>query len=237
MRIALISDIHANRYALNALLQFLEENPDITTVLNAGDLINVGPHPLEVVDTVLDDPRFIHVLGNNEEALATLGDDPGHNRHRSWTAQHLGPERTARLLALPRQQLIEREGRRILLVHSRCESTSDLPLIYHHGRSLREFSADYNAEEPDIVCFGHTHAPFYLQLEQRWFINPGSLGPTKERTSSFAVLTLDDNGVAVQFHALSWDREKFAGDLIKRDVPDKEFILQHYYGVNSIKKW
>jgi putative phosphoesterase len=237
MRIALISDIHANRYALNAFLQFLDANPDINTVLNAGDLINVGPHPLEVVDTVLDDPRFVHVRGNNEEALAELGDNPSQNRHRSWTAQHLGAERTTRLIALPIHQLIECEGRRILLVHSRCQSTSDLPLIYHHGRSLREFSADYNAEEPDLVCFGHTHSPFYLEYEQRRFINPGSVGPTKERSSSFAVLTLDENGVSVQFHSLAWDREKFAADLIKRDVPDKEFILQRYYGVNAIGKW
>jgi putative phosphoesterase len=234
MRIAVVSDIHANRYALRSFLAFLDQNPDITLVLNAGDLVNIGPHPHEVAETVLNDSRFVSICGNNEEAIAgDLEAEAGKNKHRVWTVSRLGKELHTRLIALPHAIIREVEGFKILMVHSRPENSGELPLIYL-GRNLSEFWDDYSAEMPDIVIFGHTHAPFYLHHLERHFVNPGALGLSKTSTSSFCVLDLAPGMFNVTFHSLAWDREAIAGEFIKRNVPDKEFILERYFGIHDV---
>lgn len=232
MRIAVVSDIHANHLALQAFLRFLSRNPEISLVLNAGDLINIGPHPREVLDVVLDDPRFVHVAGNNEEAMQGLSDGEETQRHRRWTASRVGDALLERVCALPRSQVGEYGGYRVLLLHSRPATTTEWPLLFQR-RSLREFFADYNAEEPDVVIFGHTHEPFLLREDGRLFLNPGALGVSRLPHSCFAVLDLDPQGIEVEFRRLVWDREQLAEDYVARNVPEREFILQHYFGKAS----
>lgn len=234
MRIAVVSDIHANRYALRSFLAFLDQNRDISLVLNAGDIVNVGPHPREVAELVLDDSRFLSISGNNEEAIAgDLESEVGVNKHRVWTVSRLGAALHERLVQLPRKIVRDVEGFRILVVHSRPENSSELPLIYR-GRNLSEFWDDYSADVPDIVIFGHTHAPFYMHHLDRHFVNPGALGLSKTDKSSFCVLDLSPGVFNVSFHALSWDRKETAADFIKRNVPDKEFILERYFGIHDV---
>ena len=67
--IALIADIHANRYALQAFLEYLSDNPGISQVWNLGDFLQIGPHPAEIVDMLFTNSRFVTILGNNELAL------------------------------------------------------------------------------------------------------------------------------------------------------------------------
>lgn len=237
MRIAVISDIHANRYALKAFIQWLDEQKDVEAVWNAGDFINVGPHPREVAEIVLDDSRFVNILGNNEEAiLAGLDPTAGNNRHRLWTASRLHAPLLERIRQLPRKHLVELLNQRILMVHSRPEDASDLPLLYQK-RSLREFSADYNAEEPQVVIFGHTHEPAYLRHNERHFINPGSLGLGRGGRGTFAVLTVTEIGISVEFRVIPWDNAALAADFIKRDVPDKEFLMERFFSTHTVQRW
>ncbi len=237
MRVAVISDIHANRFGLHAFLRFLDDNPEIQMVLNLGDFVNIGPHPNEVSDLVLNDNRFINIAGNNEEALAAdLGDPDGVNRHRHWTVSRLGSELHAKVVALPVQRLIELDGFRILMVHSRPGASGELPLIYR-GRNLSEFWDDYSQESPDVVLFGHTHSPFYMQHLERYFVNPGALGLSKNATVSFCTLEIQPGSFSVKFHALAWERSEISAEFIRKNVPDKEFILERYFGIHSVQNW
>jgi putative phosphoesterase len=233
MRVAVVSDIHGNRYALRAFHKFLESNSDISLVLNAGDIVNFGPHPREVAEAVLDDSRFLSVVGNNEEAISgDLSAEAGANAHRLWTVSRLGTDLHARLIALPKSIVREIEGFRILVTHSRPESSGELPLIYR-GKNISEFWDDYSAENPDIVIFGHTHAPFYLQHMERYFVNPGALGLSKTDKVSCCILNLEPGSFGVEFVSLPWERELLSGDFIKRNVPDKEFIMQRYFDLHD----
>ena len=64
-KIAVVSDIHANKYALNVFMEFINKEK-ITTILNLGDFVQIGPNPFEVSNVILNDNRFVNVLGNNE---------------------------------------------------------------------------------------------------------------------------------------------------------------------------
>lgn len=234
MRVAVISDIHANRFGLLSFLRFLDANPDIQMVLNLGDFVNIGPHPHEVAERVLEDSRFVNIAGNNEEALSgDLGDPDGANRHRHWTVARLGTELHKRVVSLPSQRVLDIEGFKILMIHSRPGCSGELPLIYR-GRNLSEFWDDYAQESPDVVLFGHTHAPFYMEHLDRHFINPGAVGLSKNNMVSFCVLKLEPGKIDVEFHQVSWAREEIAGEFLKKNVPDKEFILQRYFGIHSV---
>jgi len=83
-RVLLVADIHANPWAMKAFIEQLVLYPDVRTILNVGDFLCTGPAPREVAHFVLTDPRFINVLGNNEEALLELSNaeilDPASHR-------------------------------------------------------------------------------------------------------------------------------------------------------------
>jgi len=91
-KFAIISDIHANNYALNGFLQFIDKNFEADKILNLGDFLHIGPHPKEVTETILSDERFINIIGNNE--MIVLGKrknewQQGIEPHREWTVNQL----------------------------------------------------------------------------------------------------------------------------------------------------
>ena len=57
-KLAVISDIHANKYALESFLHYNEENFQADKILNLGDFVAIGPHPKEVVQAIFNDKRF-----------------------------------------------------------------------------------------------------------------------------------------------------------------------------------
>lgn len=68
-RIAVVADIHANIHALQVFLNYIDKECKVTKILNVGDFLQIGPNPVEVFDIVMNDKRFINIMGNNEYVL------------------------------------------------------------------------------------------------------------------------------------------------------------------------
>lgn len=85
-KVAIVSDIHANKYALNVFLEFINKQ-NIDIILNLGDFVQIGPNPYEVSSIVVNDKRFINILGNNETSLFDTNSDMDNEEmsHRIWT--------------------------------------------------------------------------------------------------------------------------------------------------------
>ena len=79
-KLAIIADIHANKYALDSFLKYNEENFKADKILNLGDFVSIGPHPKEVAQTIFNDERFENIIGNNE--MIVLG-----KRKNEWHRQ------------------------------------------------------------------------------------------------------------------------------------------------------
>ena len=62
IKLAIISDIHANKYALDGFLQYNEENFQADKILNLGDFISIGPNPKEEAQTIFTDKRFENII-------------------------------------------------------------------------------------------------------------------------------------------------------------------------------
>jgi len=156
-RIAVISDIHSNIYALDVFMDYIDKECNVSQILNLGDFIQIGPNPTEVYDIVMNDSRFVNIMGNseymffNKELMKRYENEAA---HQDWVINQLGDTRLERLKQVPLQRIVEIEGKKFLMIHARMNSVIDAPLLYAK-KTLEEFIADYDADV-NYVLIGHT---------------------------------------------------------------------------------
>lgn len=227
---AIVADIHANRYALAQFLEYLDDHFPVEYILNLGDFLQIGPHPREVAEIVLEDSRFANILGNNEEILfnpETLPAGPGEMAHRDWTIKQLGEGLFEKMKKIPKTLELDILDRKTLLVHSRLDQGNstpivDLPLLYQ-GAPLQDFLGDYGTYKQ--VMFGHTHEQLLVTWRGQTFLNPGSLGFSGDRTAAFCLARVKPRGIFYEFVNLIYDRTNLARDYELNDVPDRKNIF------------
>jgi protein phosphatase len=188
-RIAVISDVHGNLTALEAVLQHIREQA-ITRIFNLGDLIGKGPRSAEAVDRCRAVCEV--VLQGNWDALVSEGPDESRPTRQLHRAQ-LGPDRLAYLAALPGVHNFVLSGQRVRLFHASQVSVfhrvrvTDSPDVH---RAMFE-NTDFTGweEEPRIVGYGDIHKPYLLGIDGRTLFNVGSVGnPLDIPSASYVVL-------------------------------------------------
>lgn len=230
-RIALVSDIHSNIYALDAFMNYIDKECTVSQILNMGDFIQIGPNPTEVFDIVMNDSRFVNIMGNGEAMFfdkEILKRYESEAAHRDWVIAKLGSERMERLKQVPLHRIVEIEDKKFLMVHARMNSVIDSPLLYDK-RTLEEFISDYDADV-NYVLIGHTHLPLYaVHWNNKPIINPGSVGCGKDGIARFAIMEIDDGLVDITYKQLKYDKEKVIRDYRQHSVPcGKKFITMFY---------
>jgi putative phosphoesterase len=201
MRVAVLSDIHSNLPALEAMLAAIGE---VDVVWHLGDVVGYGPHPDEVVDR-LRELDAIGVRGNHDAAV--LGGleiewfNPEARRAIEWTDRRIGPATRAWLEALP-EQLVLAE---MTLVHG--SARSPIEEYVTSGISAR---ASFELLTTPYLLHGHTHVPVAwrmdgdriealgpshgseLALDERpLLLNPGSVGQPRDGDPRASALVLD----------------------------------------------
>ncbi len=195
MRLAIVSDIHGNRGALDAIIRDLRTTaPDL--VLHGGDLADGGGSPVEVVDRVRD-LGWPGIAGNTDEMLfdrAAFDAFAAQVPHlqalwsvvremAEFSRQALGSERLAWLRSLPRVH--DEEG--MSLVHASPQSLWRAPA---HTASDGEFDVYRTLGKP-LVVYGHIHRPFVRQLEGLTVANTGSAGLPYDGDTRASYLVID----------------------------------------------
>lgn len=194
MRVAVLSDIHGNLVALEAVLADLAAQGGADTLVIAGDLCLDGPRPREVLERVraLD---CLVVQGNTDRDLA----DPGLHAEPliAWTRAQLGAEGIAYLGGLPfSQQIVAPDGRSVLLiVHANPKNLDQhLPPLAPENH-IAPLLADL---PPGVttIAFGHLHLPYVRDVGRLRLIDISSVGLPKDgdRRAGYGLLTWADNG-------------------------------------------
>ena len=228
-RIALIADIHANLYALEAvLLRCTALNVD--EIWNAGDFIGYGPHPDEVVQRVKHEP-ILSILGNYDRKVLKINQKSAEWKQKKdplkyyafrWAFEQLSSDSISFLENLPEIRRMEVERRSIMLVHGSPESRQE-----HLGPLTPDERLGYLAAraKTDILICGHSHQAFSRQVENTWFVNPGSVGRPDDgdARSSFALLELDASTLTIQFFRQEYDLERTTTEMRKKGLPE-EFV-------------
>jgi putative phosphoesterase len=178
MRILIIADIHANPWALLAVLR--NANP-VDYVLCAGDTVNYGPEPRRVIAQLraLD---AVVVRGNHDHAVAFAADPrasaaklPLAIAMRDWTREQLEPSELAWLKRLPLELRWEIVGTTFSLCHATPrDALYDYRLVPTASDEL-VINLVGNAQT-DVLVVGHTHLPFVRKLKHTTIVNPGSVG-------------------------------------------------------------
>ena len=230
-RIALVSDIHSNAHALEVFMNYIDKECKVSQILNMGDFIQIGPNPKEVYDIVMNDSRFVNIMGNGEYMFfdkEIMKRYEIESAHQDWVINQLGPERMERLKQVPLQRIVEIEDKKFLMVHARMNSVIDSPLLYEK-KTLEEFIADYDVDV-NYVLIGHTHLPLYaVNWNCKPILNPGSIGCGKDGIARFAIIELDDGLVNVTYKQLKYDKEKVIRDYRKNSVPYGEKFITMFY--------
>ncbi len=246
MRIALISDIHANLPALEAVLEDIDRRrPDAVYCL--GDLVGYATWPNEVVGEIWK-RRIPTIAGNYDDGVGLTSDDCGcayktdDDRRRgdesiAFTNEVIGDDERAFLRRLPRHiELTFQAGRRqgaeplkVLLVHGSPRRINE---YLFEDRPDASFLRMMRTEECDVMCFGHTHQPFHRQIEDeesrfgiRHAINTGSVGKPKDGDprAGYVMLEIDPESaepVRSETIRVSYDIERAARAVEESPLPD-----------------
>jgi putative phosphoesterase len=176
MKIVIISDIHANLAALEALP---EDTYDQLWCL--GDLVDYGPRPHEVVQWVKNNAT-VAVRGNHDHAVG-FDVDPQCSlpyKHLAsvtmrYTRKVCAQDDFAFLRQLPVQREIAAAGVKFYLVHA---APTD-PLFGYRPEDSEQWEREVEWIDADVLIVGHTHTPFVRKLGRCVVVNPGSLGQPK----------------------------------------------------------
>ncbi|WP_248924840.1 metallophosphoesterase family protein [Paenibacillus hamazuiensis] len=181
-KIAVISDIHGNLTALEAVVRNIRQRR-IKRILCLGDLVGKGPQPAEVVDRIRELCE-VTVQGNWDLGINRPQDKPA----GQWQAERLGQERLDYLRTLPFSCELELSGKYIRLFHASAVSVDYRVLRKADKKEKRamfeltdRIEAMYPERTPDVVIYGDIHIPFMQMLNAKprtgltlW--NVGSVG-------------------------------------------------------------
>jgi len=227
MIIAIISDVHSNLTALEAVIDKL---PRYDELFCLGDIVGYGPQPNEVVSRLVGLRPAVTLVGNHDYATVS-GDVQGFSANAAtaveWTRQKLDRASRDYLAALKPSARIEREGRTFALFHGSPRDPLNeyvfpgIPVAI--GRSL------VRAASAGIVLLGHTHVPMLYRFEDSVLANPGSVGQPRDGDprASFALLTLSQGDVKFEVRRVEYDIDAVADRILHSGLPS--FLAERLY--------
>ena len=237
MRIALLSDIHANLPALEACLTAAAE-AGAEQLVFLGDLVGYGPDPEEVTQRVRDlaSKGAIAIMGNHDEAvfLAKPNMNATALTAMNWTRPRLSDSSRAFLQQLPRTADIEG----LLLVHSEASD----PRKWNYVTSTAEAHQSLTAVKVPITFCGHVHvpqlfclsatakvishrpanaAPIPLSSHRRWLAVIGSVGQPRDGDPAASFATFDTATREIIYRRAPYDMEATAEKIRKVGLPER----------------
>lgn len=213
MKVGLISDIHSNTVALEAVL---EDMPPVDELLCAGDVVGYNPWPAACVDELRD--REVPTVMGNHDAAVVEGSATGFNRLARAGVEHarkrLDDDQLAWLESLPVERLAC-DGR-IKVVHGH----PDDPKRYTRYTRPSEFSPRLLDEE-DVLVLGHTHVQGVEQYAEGIVVNPGSVGQPRDGDPRAGYAVVDLEAMIVDTHRVAYDIEAVQAAVADAGLPDR----------------
>jgi putative phosphoesterase len=216
MRIAIVSDVHGNLLALEAVIADLAEvRPDM--VVQGGDLALGGPHPAEVVDRIRE-LGWPSVLGNTDAVLA--GEEAIPEPARGFVGPPaarsrdlLGPERVAWLTSRP----IEWRGEGVAVVHAVPGDCWAIVMPDSSDDRLRE---TYGPLGVPVAVYGHIHHAYIRRLDGLTVVNSGSVSLSLDGDVRASYAVVEDG--RVEHRRVAYDVERVAAALLEIGYPNAE---------------
>lgn len=230
MRILLIADIHGNWPALQAI----NEPHDVCICL--GDLVDYGLEPRPCIDWVRQHARYT-VRGNHDHGVAQHVVVNGQSGFRYLTGvtrpltrQLIAPEDRRFLMDLPVTNVVTLDEQRLFLVHA----TPRDPMDEYAPADPEFWARRLENLEADIVCVGHTHIPFLLEVGNKVVVNPGSVGLPRDGNPQASYAIIEDK--KVQLKRIDYPVETTVSVIQASQLPDPaKALLTEVYRTGEAK--
>ncbi len=233
MKALVISDIHGNLEALQAVLENTADNYDQIWCL--GDIVGYGPQPNECLELLKEQKELKCIIGNHDAAAIKLLDTAFFNRDAkrsmSWTRAILTEENQQFLSALP-ERLTEQD--QFTLVHG-----SPRAPVFEYILDTYVAGLNFETLETDYCLVGHSHIPAIFtydaqkkftdliipktndySLKPKMIINPGSVGQPRDRNPYASYIILDTDKQKVDFCRISYNIENTQSVMIEHHLPE-----------------
>lgn len=231
MRIAFISDLHSNIYAVESLQKSLRIN-GVDKVICLGDIVGYGANPNEVCQWVMENVE-LSLRGNHDTLISSAEDIDIHNPFTLKAAFY-------------NAEILEGKYREFLKTLSK--DFEDHRMILTHDDPCIPGSMEYITDEKDArdtfssfsqrICFyGHTHLPVVfvkdggevyrldqenikLEKDKQYLINPGSIGQPRDKDPRLSYLIFDTKRDTITFIRQEYDIGKAASDILAAGLPE-----------------
>jgi len=229
MRYALVSDIHSNLEALEAVLEDISAQA-VDKLICLGDLVGYGANPNECVQRIRDLTSHV-VIGNHDSAVVGQTEVSNFNPHArravTWTADTIDPENARYLSRRPYTDRIDD----LLLVHA----TPSEPAAWNYLLSAPAARAEFQSFTESICFIGHSHQPIFFSLDEvprsrkderlvcetgeRYIVNVGSVGQPRDGDPRSCYAIYDAGHRTVQLRRVAYDVKSAQRKILKAGLP------------------
>lgn len=247
MRIMIMSDIHGNRLALDAVLADSERHGRIDEYWALGDLAEAGPQPVEVLERLTQLPNVRCIRGNTDRYVAVggperflgQGDPPAMNLEAAgaiaWTQGMVTQGGWFEWLAqLPTEiETVLPDGTRVLAVHA--APGRDAGLGIKVGLTEDELAVVLGDCPADLIFGGHHHRPLDVLVKGKRVVNVGSVSlpfPPDLR-ASYVILEAKATGYQIEHYRVEYDREAVVAEVERLRHPGAAYIIGQLRGLRQ----
>jgi len=230
MKTLILSDVHANWPALEAVLG---AEPNVDQIVCLGDLVNYGPQPAECVAWAMQLRPGSRIIQGNHDAAFGRDDDPRCTPAYQWLAKAMQSATTHLLTREMKQFLTQLPAMDWFpLGEAECVACHAIPSDPLYGylseqSALTLWESEINvAGHPDLLLLGHTHVPMKTQFQRTLVINPGSVGQPKHGDSRAAYAVWEDGTVTLRRVAYPVDETIRAFEGLKVPLPVQQRLVE-----------
>lgn len=232
MRYLLVSDIHSNFEALEAVLNVADSLEDYQ-IMCLGDVVGYGADPAACIENIGDRANLM-LAGNHDLAVAGVipydNFNPAARESIDWTREQLSDEDKELLASLPLQYV---DGDYCFTHASPVD-----PMAFHYVRTMEDVADVFNTIGQRFCFAGHTHLPVVVKMDDRtgrmdvvrenkihlddkcrYFVNVGSIGQPRDNNPDACVVLLDEEAATLEFLRVPYDISRSQERILSEGLP------------------
>lgn len=234
MKVAILSDIHANWQALEAVVEDFKKQ-GCEKVLCLGDLAMAGPQPRMVVDYIRNQKDWTVIQGNTDKLIGYFSPQIVDQVKKVFPVManallddvlYLEDDKKEYLKNLPAKKELELEGVKVLMVHGSPRKNNEdiMP-----NMPLAKIEEIIDGTTADLIFCGHTHVPCgYQTNNKQTVVNVGSVGRpmTEDPKACYVVANFEKGGFSIEHRFVDYDRETASSIMLARGFEGCETLSE-----------
>lgn len=232
MKIAIISDIHSNLYALMSVLDDID-GENVSSIICLGDIVGYGCHPNETI-AILRSREILCLKGSYDISVVDndftyIKDHYINSFSLPWTYEELRASNRFFLSSLPTSLTLNFEDKKIKFVHGSPDKIDEY--LSEDNESINNIMK--NLDEDALIC-GRTHIPYVKQYDSKLFVNAGSVGKPNNGSpdATYALLEIHKNQpIKAKIKSVKYEYSKIMKDMVMKHFPSN-LVSSYESGIN-----